>query len=78
MIALGVREVATCAQVAVFTGVFVLKIGLPCRGQKDARCDHSNVASVVFNSPAVAVVGLSEQAAVEKLKNVQVFSSKFT
>ncbi|KAK9809327.1 hypothetical protein WJX73_004966 [Symbiochloris irregularis] len=47
-------------------------------GQKDARCDHSNVASVVFSSPAVAVVGLSEQAAVEKLGNVHVFSSKFT
>ena len=48
------------------------------RNNMDARPDHQLVASVVFSSPEVAVIGLTEQAAVEKHKNVAVFSSSFT
>ena len=52
--------------------------GMRCRGKGDVKCDHSNVASVVFSSPAVAVVGMTEANAVETHKNVEVFSSTFT
>ena len=49
-----------------------------CRGKKDARPDHQLVPSVVFSSPEVAVIGLTEHAAVEKHKNVDIYSSSFT
>ena len=34
--------------------------------------------SVVFSSPEVAIVGITEDAAVDQHKNVQVFKSEFT
>ena len=34
--------------------------------------------SVVFSSPEVAIVGITEDAAVDQHKNVQIFKSEFT
>jgi pyruvate/2-oxoglutarate dehydrogenase complex dihydrolipoamide dehydrogenase (E3) component len=51
---------------------------LVCRKDKSAIPDFENVASVVFSSPELATVGLSEEAAVEKHKDVDIFTSKFT
>lgn len=49
------------------------------RGREDdtAIPDHDNVASVVFSSPEVATVGLSEEAARDQFPDVDVFSSEF-
>ena len=49
-----------------------------CRNNPDARPQHQLVPSVVFSSPEVAVIGLTEQAAAEKHKNIAVYSSSFT
>lgn len=47
------------------------------RGDEEAVPDHDNVASVVFSSPEVATVGLSEEAARDQHPDVDVFSSEF-
>ncbi|KAK9816335.1 hypothetical protein WJX74_000245 [Apatococcus lobatus] len=50
-------------------------------GPKDSKTqvpDHDVVASVVFSSPNLASVGLTEEAAIEELKDFEVFSSSFT
>lgn len=48
-----------------------------CRG-KDVMTDYDNVASVVFSSPQVAKVGMNEPDAVEKIKDVDVYTSTFS
>ena len=40
--------------------------------------EYDCVASVVFSSPQLATVGLSEQQALEKHENIDVFLSTFT
>ena len=40
--------------------------------------DHSAVAKVVFSSPALASVGLTEEEAIKQEKDVDIFTSEFT
>ena len=49
-----------------------------CRGMKDVKPEYDCVASVVFSSPQLATVGLSEQEALEKHENIDIFISTFT
>ena len=51
---------------------------LGCRDSKTQVPDHDVVASVVFSSPNLASVGLTEEAAIKELKDFEVFSSSFT
>ena len=46
-------------------------------GQPDARLDYANVPSVVFAHPPLASVGLSEEAARQRLEQVSVHYSRF-
>ena len=46
-------------------------------GDADAAPDHHAVASAVFSSPPIATVGLTENQAVEKYGDVDVYSSSF-
>lgn len=50
---------------------------LHCRG-KDVTPDYDNVASVVFSSPQVAKVGMNETDAIEKIKDIDVYTSTFS
>eukprot|EP00884_Botryococcus_braunii_P001762 jgi/Botrbrau1/11587/Bobra.247_1s0008.1 len=55
-----------------------LAMHLFCDNHDDAAVpDHDNVASVVFSSPEVATVGLSEETARETCQAVDVFTSQF-
>jgi pyruvate/2-oxoglutarate dehydrogenase complex dihydrolipoamide dehydrogenase (E3) component len=51
-----------------------------CRsGDKEKyKPDFNAVAKVVFSSPSLASVGMTEEEAVEHEKNVDVFTSEFT
>ena len=42
-----------------------------------AKPDYDFIPSAVFSSPPIANVGLSEEQAVEKYKNVDVFTSSY-
>ena len=42
------------------------------------KTDYDNVASVVFSSPQVAKVGINEDAAVEQVKDVDIYTSTFS
>lgn len=44
---------------------------------KDVKPEYDAIASVVFSSPQLATVGLSEQQALEKHDNVDIFLSSF-
>jgi len=46
-------------------------------GNKPRLADHENVPSAVFSQPPIGSVGLSEQQAREKYKNVDTYSSEF-
>ncbi len=48
-------------------------------GQKDARLDYDNIASVVFSHPPIGTVGLTEEAAREKFGEsaVRIYESRF-
>ena len=48
-----------------------------CRGDP-IKPDYDNVASVVFSSPQVAKVGIDEEAAKEKIGDVDIFTTTFT
>ncbi len=43
----------------------------------EAKPDYDFIPSAVFSSPPIANVGLSEEQAVEKYKNVDVFTSSY-
>ncbi len=43
----------------------------------EAKPDYDFIPSAVFSSPPIANVGLSEEEAVEKYKNVDVFTSSY-
>lgn len=42
------------------------------------KTDYDNVASVVFSSPQVAKVGINADDAVEKVKDVDIYTSTFS
>jgi glutathione reductase (NADPH) len=44
---------------------------------EQSKPDYEAVASAVFSSPPIATVGLSEEEAVEKHANVDVYTSSF-
>ena len=44
---------------------------------KPTRFDHLDVASAVFSQPEVATVGLSEEEAVERFGEVEIFVTRF-
>jgi len=46
-------------------------------GGEPTKPDHTNVACAVFTQPQVATVGMTEEEAVEKLKDVDVYTSSF-
>jgi len=46
-------------------------------GGMDRPCDHEYVASTVFTTPELGTVGYTEEAAVEKFKNITVFKTRF-
>eukprot|EP00891_Asterochloris_glomerata_P007600 jgi/Astpho2/7600/Aster-02504 len=47
-------------------------------GGDPIKPDYDNVASVVFSSPQVAKVGIDEEAAKEKIGDVDIFTTTFT
>ena len=46
-------------------------------GGKDVRCDHEDIATAVFTTPELGTVGLSEQAAREKYRIVDIYRTSF-
>ena len=54
-----------------------LSLHCTCRGDP-IKPDYDNVASVVFSSPQVAKVGIDEEAAKEKVGDVDIFTTTFT
>lgn len=47
-------------------------------GRVDAKVDYENIPSVVFAHPPVGAVGLTEQQARERYKNVTVYKTEFS
>ena len=47
-------------------------------GQPDSRVDYANIPSVVFSHPPIGAVGLTEQRAHERYKEVKVYKTDFT
>ena len=73
------RAEPVTSSVSALTGLPGLSLkAVACRNNPDARPQHHLVPSVVFSSPEVAVIGLTEAAAAEKHKNIAVYSSSFT
>ena len=46
-------------------------------GGKDRKCDHEYVASTVFTTPEIGVVGYTEEEAAEKFGDITVYKSRF-
>lgn len=46
-------------------------------GGMDRPTDHENVASTVFTTPEIGTVGLTEEEAASKLKDITVYKTKF-
>merc|ERR1712032_327941 len=46
-------------------------------GGMDRKSDHEYVASTVFSTPEIGTVGYTEEEAVEKFKNIDVYKSRF-
>lgn len=46
-------------------------------GGKDVRCDHEHIATAVFTTPEVGVVGLTEQQARERYDVVDIYRTSF-
>ncbi|HEY8580351.1 MAG TPA: glutathione-disulfide reductase, partial [Beijerinckiaceae bacterium] len=46
-------------------------------GGKDVRCDHEDIPTAVFTTPEVGTVGLTEQAARERYRIVDIYRTSF-